>query len=102
MHWEEARFRTAGKQTQEGHHFHLSYSSIDSQQAKHTHRLFIGLSIFARKVLLLLVFAVKIKQRTGNENIQAGVIHGVWSFALSTINVLKWKVSMQVMKAFRH
>lgn len=33
--------------------------------------------------------------------LQSGVIHGVWSFVLSTINVLKWKVSMQVMKAFR-
>lgn len=34
--------------------------------------------------------------------LQAGVIHGVWSFALATINVLKWKVIMQVTKAFRH
>lgn len=58
---EEARFRTARKQTQEVHQFHLSYSLVDSQQATHTHRLFMGLSIFVRKVLLLLVFALKNK-----------------------------------------
>lgn len=36
------------------------------------------------------------------EILQAGVIHGVCSFDLATISVLKWKVSMQVMKVFRH
>lgn len=61
MYWEEARFRKARKQTQEVHQFHLSYSLVDSQQAIHTHRLFMGLSIFVRKVLLLLVFAFKNK-----------------------------------------
>lgn len=34
--------------------------------------------------------------------LQGGVINGVWSFALSTTNVLKWKVSMQMIKGLRH
>lgn len=34
--------------------------------------------------------------------LQGEVIHGVWCIALATINLLKWKVSMQVMKGFRH